>query len=199
MELRDKLKPYCDALVKGMEAENWYLSLMAAFTLPDICNSLENKRGGDDYAEWFDKYVTEYRLTIYHGADNKVIPLQNGGTSRIRDKSSPIVSVETKQVFLTGVIAYALRCAFLHNGGGEVAKESIVRKNRSSSLGIKKVKFIANSTNLTFYQEGNTVYLNPKVYCYAILQGIDNWISDDNKDNEVVLNKTKKLIIFEDC
>lgn len=42
MELRDRLKPYCDALVKGMEAENWYLSLIAALTLPDICTSLED-------------------------------------------------------------------------------------------------------------------------------------------------------------
>ncbi|MFC6604325.1 hypothetical protein ACFQDF_26755 [Ectobacillus funiculus] len=65
-------------------------------------------------------------------------------------------------------------------------------------LGIEKVKFLASPTNLSTYQKDNTIYLNPKVYCYAILQGIDKWILDKVND-EVVLNNTEKLIIFEDC
>ncbi|MFB9761330.1 hypothetical protein [Ectobacillus funiculus] len=199
MELRDQLKAYCDALVKGMEAENWYLSLIAAFALPDICNSLEDKHGGDNYAEWFDKYVTQYRATIYRGEDDQVITRPDGGTITTRKKSSPLIEVERHEV-LTGVIAYALRSAFLHNGGGEVAEERITKKpkHQDSLLGIEKVKFLASPTNLSTYQKDNTIYLNPKVYCYAILQGIDKWILDKVND-EVVLNNTEKLIIFEDC
>lgn len=37
MVLRDALSPYFEALLRGIESDNWLLSLMAAFTLPDIC------------------------------------------------------------------------------------------------------------------------------------------------------------------
>ena len=60
---------------------------------------------------------------------------------------------------LTGVIAYALRCAFLHNGDGEVGEQCITTKAKYS-LGIKKVKFLANPINLATLQIDSTVLVN---------------------------------------
>ncbi|WP_338473334.1 hypothetical protein R4Z10_21565 (plasmid) [Niallia sp. XMNu-256] len=198
MELRDRLKPYYDALVKGIEAENWYLSLMAALTLPDICTSLEGKRKPDDYVEWFDNYVKQYKITIYRSENDQVTTLPNGGTMTKRKKPFTPIEVETPHVFLTGVIAYALRCAFLHNGDGEVANQRITKhpNNQNFLLGIKKVKFLAKPTNLAIEQTDSTVLLNPKIYCQAILEGIDKWIID-NEYNQKVLDNTEELIIFE--
>jgi len=65
MELRNVLDPYCDALKKGIEAENWYLSLMAACTLPDICVSLEGVQGRNFYIKWFDKHITFYKTKVH--------------------------------------------------------------------------------------------------------------------------------------
>ena len=200
MDLLERLKPYCDALVEGMKSENWYLSLMAAFTLPDICNSLEGKRGRMPYVKWFNKYVKQYQVTIYRGENDQVTTLPNGGTITGRKKSS--TPMEPTHTFLTGVIAYALRSAFLHNGGGEVEKEDIYTdfakkpNNEEFLLGIKKVKFLANPTNLATEQIDSTILLNPKIYCQAILEGVDKWIID-KEHNRKVLNNTKKLIIFE--
>jgi hypothetical protein len=195
MELRDRLKPYYDALIKGMESGNWYLSLMAAFTLPDICTSLEGKHGNKYYVEWFDKYVKHYQVTIYHGEEDHVTTLPNGGTITRRKKSSTRPEVVKTHEFLTGVIAYALRCAFLHNGDGEVGEQCITTKAKYP-LGIKKVKFLANPINLATLQIDSTVLLNPKIYCHAILEGIDQWVID-NEFNKKVLDNTEKLIIFE--
>ena len=86
MDLEDRLRPYCDALDKGIEDENWYLALMAALTLPDICTSLEGSKDKDDYIKWFDTYVIGYRMTIYRGVNDQVEHLENGGTITRRKK-----------------------------------------------------------------------------------------------------------------
>jgi hypothetical protein len=41
-----------------------------------------------------------------------------------------IEEVESPQVFFYSVIAYALRCDFLHNCDGEVAKQRIIKIKR---------------------------------------------------------------------
>lgn len=203
MELGERLKPYCDALVKGMEDENWYLALMAALTLPDICTSLEGSEDKDDYIAWFDEYVTQYTIKIYRGENDQVTTLPDGGTITSRKKTDPVEVVE-EHVFFTGVMAYALRCAFLHNGDGELANQRMSgnEKYRNFMLGIKKVKFLAkNSTNLSIERIGeDTIRLNPRHYCQAILDGVDEWIKSiekDNKRKEKVLYYIKNLIVFE--
>jgi hypothetical protein len=113
---------------------------------------------------------------------------------------TPVEEVEPPQVFFNGVIAYALRCAFLHNGDGEVAKQRIIKnqEDQNVSLDIKKVKFLANPTNLAIEleQTDSTVLLNPKIFAKPLLEGINKWIID-NEYNNKVLNNTDKLISFE--
>ncbi|MGM0887190.1 MAG: hypothetical protein ACQEW5_09510 [Bacillota bacterium] len=204
MELSERLKPYCDALVKGMEDENWHLSLMAALTLPDICTSLEGSRNKDDYIKWFDKYVKGYRIPIYRRENEKVTKLPNGGTVTSYKRSDTKIEVDDDHKFkvFTGVTAYVLRCTFLHNGGGEIANEDMSKKPKYQKyqefmLGIKKVKFLPkNSTNLSTERRGDTIHLNPSHYCQGVLEGVHGWIKE-NESNQEVLNRTEELIIFE--
>jgi hypothetical protein len=200
MELRNVIDPYCEALKKGIETENWYLSLMAAFTLPDICVSLEGVQGRTFYVDWFDKYITFYKPKVHQSKALKNAYTVDEYLEWIRSPSTLIgEDIEEVQLeYFSGVNAYALRCAFLHNGNGEVGTQEIYKqsKYKNATLGIKKVKFDLTNPNRVFSQFGDTARLNPKVYCGAILEGVERWITD-NENSENVLDKAKNLQIFE--
>lgn len=196
MILKKALIPYCESLVHGIEAENWYLSLMAACTLPDICTSLEGKKTGEDYVEWFDTYVEGYKQTLHRrkGLENADTLEKYQELMKQPFKPEDVESFE--HIFFRGVHAYSLRCAFLHNGNGEVATQPIYKKlkHKDSLLGIETVKF-DTALNLIFRQEDNIGFLNPKTYGEAILAGVEKWV-DVKKHEPAVLERTSNLISF---
>lgn len=53
------MNKYISAVRKALEENNWYAALFISLALPDICGSLQypNKRSGERYREWFDKYL----------------------------------------------------------------------------------------------------------------------------------------------
>lgn len=195
MELRELLNPYIEGIEKGITSENWVLAVMAALTLPDICNSLEGKRGRK-YVVWFNKYVAEYSVTLH---SSKALKMANTLEEAMEALAVPSsfndIEIE-KHEYLNGVNAYALRCAILHNGDGEVGLQPIYKDNKEKTLGIKKVKFDSEITNRVLIQVEDTVYLNPKVFCEAILEGVEEWIKE-KKEKRYILNNAKKLQIFE--
>jgi hypothetical protein len=196
MVLKDLLSPYCEALLKGIESENWILSLIAACTLPDICSTLEGKRGRDGYVEWFDTYVEEYkyRLTRRKGIEgiNTLEKYQEVVKNRLRPQDVEVFS----KVLFSGVNAYALRCTLLHHGNGEVATQSIYQQSKYEDqiLGIEIVKFDTNS-ELIFRQHNKIGYLNPKIYCESILAGVKKWIQNNEQNPEVLRNATALVSI----
>lgn len=197
MILRNALSPYCESLIRGIEAENWHLALMAACTLPDICTSLEGKKFGDDYVEWFDTYVQQYKQTLHRRKG-----LKNATTlaeyQELMKQPFGLKDVESFELIVfTGVNAYALRCGFLHNGDGELFTQAIYKKpkHKDALLGIEKVKFDTD-LKLIFRQDDNIGYLNPKIYCEAILAGVEKWIINEEHNSEV-LQRAANLISFE--
>lgn len=55
---------------KALDAKAFYLALMGALALPDICGSMEypdGRAGSDRYAAWFDKWVGERYLGFLDG------------------------------------------------------------------------------------------------------------------------------------
>lgn len=87
------MKQFVAALRASVAEQNHYAALMSALTLPDICRGLDDpsKKGAAGYAAWFDQWVgPKYRFEA--------------------DEFMPAA------VFLSGKDAYALRCAFLHQG-----------------------------------------------------------------------------------
>lgn len=194
MVLEDALSAYCESLLKGIESENWPLSLMAAFTLPDICNSLEGKSGRKDYAQWFDIYVDQYNIRISRRKGIENASTLDDYLEMVKTPLKPQDVETTNIIFFTGVNAYALRCAFLHNGHGEVGKQKIQIDNKEQAMGISKV-IIDNNSDSIFRQDGKTAFLNPKIYCESILSGVKKWI-DKNENNTKVLNSTCNLIFI---
>lgn len=196
MELRKLLSPYCDSIERGIESENWTLSIMAALTLPDICNSLEGKKGGEVYIRWFNKYVTEYSVTLHSSKALKMANTYEEALAAVSSNSSSDDIEIEKHEYLSGVNVYALRCAILHNGDGEVGTQNVSIKKSEFTLGIKKVKFDSKITNRVISQFGEIVYINPKVFCEAILEGVEEWINQ-KKENQSILKNGERLQIFE--
>lgn len=201
MEVRNTLNPYCDALKKGIEAENWYLSLMAALTLPDICVSLEEgKTNRSLYVKWFDKYITQYSPKINQSKSLLKVNTINEYNKWIKSKSF-LKDDDTEEIqlnYFSGVNAYALRCAFLHNGDGSIGTQKIYKQEefKNSTLGINKVKFDTSNANRIISTFDDTATLNPKVYCEAVLEGVGVWITS-NESVEKVQRNAKKLGIFD--
>lgn len=196
MELKESLKPYCEAVEKGIQSENWILTIMTALTLPDICNSLEGKKGRKVYIDWFNRYVTEYSVTLHSSKALKMATTLEEAEEALNTPSSFDDIIEEKHEYLSGVNVYALRCAFLHNGDGEIGSQKVSLNNSEFTLGINKVKFDSKITNRVIMQYEEIVYINPKVFCEAILEGVEEWINQKQK-KRYILNNSKKLQIFE--
>lgn len=204
LELEEMLEPYFVAINRGILDENWILSVMATLTLPDICVSLErlnpkDKTNRSTYVNWFDTYVTEYKTTVWSSKSLKMANTLDEAKKAINNSLTLFSDIEEEKLqYFNGVNAYALRCAILHNGDGEVGTQSIYddKHHKEFTLGIKKVKFETITDNLVFSQFETTAVMNPKVFCEAILAGFLRW-TDEKKDEEHVLENARNIKIFE--
>lgn len=211
MELEEVFNPYVRSLESGIRAENWILATMGACTLPDICTSLEGKRGNGPYIEWFNTYVKTYQPTVNHRR-------RIGKTLEEWLNRGPYYPDEVEQetiVFFSGVNAYALRCAFLHEGNGELSSQAVQKgegrfeRYKDQILHINKVVF-RNDPTITIDKdkENGIAYLNPEIYCRSIIAGVINWIEtvrklkdsdkpDDQRLYSLVHENASKMITFE--
>lgn len=89
---------------KALDAEAYLSALALMMTIPDICAKAEYgdslKRNSDRYIKWFEEYIGQYNR-------------------------APIEEGETIMPYLSGEIAYRLRCSILHEGHPDVDKEKI--------------------------------------------------------------------------
>lgn len=85
------------AIEQALSNENWYAALALTLMLPDICGKIQTPKSKSKprYISWYNTYLLEkYRVKGWDGlADH---------------------------VFLSGKDCYALRCAFLHAGNGNL-------------------------------------------------------------------------------
>lgn len=205
--------PYIRALKSGIKEENWILSVMCASTLPDICASLGSEAGkssSEYYINWFNNYVKEYQPTL---------SCRKGLIAKTLEEwiNRPPLKPEDIElhphVFFTGVNAYALRCAFLHEGNGNISSQPVqkgtggYKKYKDQILNIENVEF-KNDPNLIFNQVGKTAYINPENYCIAVLTGVIYWIETMNKFKDsdrpddrllysTIKNNASKMLMFE--
>lgn len=210
MNLEEHFMPFIKALESGIKEENWILSVMCACTLPDICTSLEGKRGNANYIKWFNNYVKEYQPTLSR---------RKGFIAKTLEEwiNRPPLKPEDIElhthVFFSGVNAYALRCAFLHDGNGNLSSQPVqsstdkYEKYKDQILNIENVEF-KNDPNLIFNQVGKTAFINPEKYCIAIITGVINWIetinefkdsdrSNDHRLYSIVQENASKMLMFE--
>lgn len=209
MNLEKHFRPFIEALESGIKEENWILSLMCACTLPDICTTLEGNKGGTYYIKWFDNYVKEYHPTLSCRKGFIANTLEEWIN---RPPLKPEDIALRKHVFFSGVNAYALRCAFLHGGNGNLSSQPVQsgtgkKKYKNQILNIENVEF-KNDLNLIFNQVSKTAYINPEKYCIAIISGVINWIEtinefkDSDRPNDqrlysIVQENASKMLMFQ--
>jgi hypothetical protein len=90
------MRRFTDAIAKAVTDKNWLAATALSLTMPDICGRMEHPKHDSErrYKAWWDKYLLD---TYRGGADNVV--------------------------FLSGADAYALRCAYVHEGGENILNQ----------------------------------------------------------------------------
>lgn len=210
MNLEGRFKPFIESLEKGIEDENWISSLMCACTLPDICISLEGKKGKKYYMKWLDKYMKGFEIELIRRKDYPINTLEDWENKpRIRPEDyEAIYEYEKYKVTLfSSVNAYALRCTILHSGNGDVASQEVQIKNEDKTLGIEKVVFrkTIKSDKIipVLKREGPTIYLDAKTYCEYILFAVMKWIEEIKTMDKslgkysTIQNNLNKILVIE--
>ena len=132
------------SLNKAINNNNWYVALFTALSLPDICGKIEDpkKSSTQRYKEWFDKYLAKkYKKEI--------------GTKK------------QEHVFLSADDCYALRCAYLHEGSGE-----IIDQNTRRTLEYFQFSAPPESGSIHCNQSNNTLQLQIDIFCSDIIEGV---------------------------
>lgn len=177
--LEIRIEEFISSIEKALDNQNWHAALTTAVTLPDICCRLDGTKPGDHsripYSKWFDHYVSGDKLD-----------------SPFRDE--PLF-------FNNGSNAYAFRCAFLHNGDGDL----LSHRARDANLDIDAFEFVVDDTakknesgvTLVFSAgiDDRKLVLNIEVYCNGIVQGVRRWL-EDYKGVEDVQERARKMIEF---
>lgn len=131
--------------------------------MPDICcridGTKEETRGKGPYIQWFNKYVGyAYKVNL------------------------PNLSLEF--FYLNGDNAYSPRCAFLHDGTGDLSSQHATDKE----LNIDEIAFVIPEVydcGMKSSFAGSIVerklILNVELYCHHIIDGVEAWILEKSR------------------
>jgi hypothetical protein len=163
--LEEKIYNFTDAVRNSLENKNWYAALTLALTLPDICGRLEfpDKSSSKRFIHWFNDYLLdEYTLKNMWGT----------------------------HVFLNGEDAYALRCAYLHQGEVNI-EDQRVRKVLS------EFTFVIPPENGVIHrnQINNLLQLQVDIFCLDICNAIEKWVNNVSSEPEIQKRAEKLMII----
>lgn len=213
MTLEESIKPYINAVEKGVEQENWILAMMGALTIPDICTNMTGinkdvkddiskyitKDGTKEYIRWFKKYCPHYEVTFTRKKNREVFNDMKTTIKSINvDFKNPFNQHEFEEVshtYFNGILAYALRCSLLHSGDGMVSNQWIHKNNKDFTLETNEIVLDFSNENRVIDYDDSTkkIHLNPKHFCEEVIDGIYMWIEDYKMDTDVV-SKASRLI-----
>jgi hypothetical protein len=156
-----------DSIKFSIQSKNWYSAIAVSLTLPDICSKITygEKSSGKKYAEWFDSYVGNFYKTDY--TQNQL--------EMAKKYSASNYAGMLKGTKLSGNDCYALRCAFLHEGLGEISTQ------RAREI-LDEIKFLEPNYQLNMHGSiiNNKLLLHIDEFCTHILQGVEKWKNDLN-------------------
>lgn len=164
------MRRFTSSIRLALAAGDWYGALSTALTLPDICGRLEspNARTGERYVNWYRQWM-QPRYTI-----------RGGG-------------VRPDDVMLSGDDCYALRCSYIHEGGGNVL---LPRGERV----LEGFRFI------TPPQDGNVIHMNQldgalqlqvDLFCSDVAESVEAWANFVATNAEVQARMAGLLEIFD--
>lgn len=149
------MERFTQAIKESLDHKNFYAALTLALTLPDICGRLSYpelkgpRKSKERYIKWFDKYLLHHYKRPTDGF-----------------------------IFMSGGDCYALRCALLHEGTGDLSNHSAKREDVLSEFAFSVTESHCGKYN-------GVLLLNVYVFCYQVCQGVKAW-SDDYKDDSLV-------------
>lgn len=159
---------FIEAVDQALASESWLAALSLSLTLPDICGRLTDqsvKSSEKRYVAWWDRYLLDrYTMSNWMG----------------------------KHVFLSGRDAYALRCAYLHEGQDDTtnqrAKDAITR--------FKFVQPVGGATGVYHCNaKADVLILQVNVFCKDVCDGVRNWLHDHANDAAVAERQDALLTI----
>ncbi|MCE1020541.1 hypothetical protein LU640_29335 [Pseudomonas monteilii] len=144
---------FTKSLRSSVANSDWYVALSTALTLPDVCGRLIDPTlpSSKRYPAWFREWLEpKYTVDLPRG----------------------------RRIFLSGEDCYALRCSYLHEGGGDITQQ----KARKA---LEDFHFIfppgnGNSIHRNLYN--NTLQLQVDKFCLEIADAVDAWaksVADD--------------------
>lgn len=151
------MKRFTKSLRSSVQNQDWYVALASALTLPDVCGRLINPNQGSAvrYAAWFDSWVAPGYTFVIPGVG--------------------------AHCFLTGSDCYALRCSYLHEGGGEIA-------HQRARKALDYFHFIVPPEDENIIHKnllGDTLQLQVDKFCLELADAVDRWAHSVEGNEEV--------------
>lgn len=170
-----------DSIKLSIKSKNWYSAIAIALTIPDICAKITdgNKSNGSKYAKWFDDFVGDNYKTTY-----STFVLE-----RVKEHSTDEDYQNLlKETRFSGNDCYALRCAYLHEGTGEIITQ------RAREI-LDEIKFSEPNHQMNLHGSiiNNKLVLHIDIFCEHVLEGVQKWLDDLNDEQTERLNSFLKV------
>jgi hypothetical protein len=159
------MKRFTDAIDKAITDKNWLAATALSLTMPDICGRMEHPKHRSEkrYKAWWDKYM----LDRYRGGPNK-------------------------KVFLSGADAYALRCAYVHEGAGKILHQRARQALTHFHFTAPNERHSIHNVRLS--SQGNAaLILQVDIFCRDMIDAVDRW-SNDVASNQAVRERLQSLL-----
>ena len=151
------------SIALSLETKNWHAALATALTLPDICSYINDgtHTNGKKYAAWFNLYVGDFYKTHYTESQ-----LQKVLEYSTREDYENL----KKQIKLSGNDCYAFRCAYLHQGLGNITTQ------RARDI-LNEIRFVEPHSQLVMHGsiKNNQLILHIDTFCEHIVLGVEEW------------------------
>ncbi len=169
---------YVKATRQCLKDENWHAALFIALSMPDICGWLEDpkRKSGERFVDWFNRYLAQ--------------------------AYAPLAS----DPWLTGGDCYALRCALLHSGVGDISAQRIRNIldefcfiSPDSKGGVHGISGHCNRvTNCQFNDRmfDEALFLRVTDFCEDICKAVEKWVTDTAGDPDIKSRMSELLTIY---
>ena len=159
---------FVEAVESALAIQNWHAALFTAFPLPDICGKAEdpNTSSKERYTVFFDRFMSDI-YTNRVGLDQEKVALLNGEDF------------------------YALRCAFLHEGRGDISQQ------RAQKV-LSEYQFVAPEDGFLIHRNrfNDTLQLQVDRFCKEICNGVEEWSATTGQKDDVEARLDELLDIY---
>lgn len=153
----------------AVKDRNWYAALALALALPDICGRLQSPKNGVGarYGAWWERYVMPKYMSSKPGTDDMV-------------------------PWLSGADAYAIRCAFLHEGSDDITAQR-------AREALDRIHFMEPPRGFRIHMNGGattTLQVQVDIFCEDVCVGADQWWADHAASQAVKVQMPALLRIY---